>query len=415
MLSTGQFIFKFLHRAFQYLNGIGAFIDGFLQFGFGLVDALLQCLYVGFQLGLGIHIIVAGTFGLCSGNSGLNRIIQIHFRCGFFCGGLFTKEVVLQMMADAGAAEAMATLEHYKTDPLANNDPALLVEARQQAADARELATTPQTLGAEALAEVWGQGWQLTSFDTDAVNAHFRDIDALTRQATRHESGEGMLARAIFASAVCARLPAADSRREGLCQEASERFSEAKALLLGDDRAWLRFEVWWTAAEHHNRLAAGWWGVGQSENAAAEWLRTLTICGQGSSDISAAPVNDIFLARPCLVAAGGTQHYTEYVGWARWLRGHDEAAEGTLSDWSAAHIYRAAAPDCQGLTRSSTRTQRWIPRARSDDARRCYYAGLMALSCEDAAREVRGYLDRSDPLLDAVLQASTPMGQCYLD
>ncbi|MFT5685557.1 MAG: hypothetical protein ACI8RZ_006511, partial [Myxococcota bacterium] len=331
------------------------------------------------------------------------------------CGGAFTKSVAQQMVAKAAAAEAMETLRHHKTDHAANTDPALLEKARSQATRAREIATTSETLGAEALAEVWSQGWQLSSFDADAVNATFHEINTLTRQAADAGSGEGALARAIVASTACARLPATDDRRSALCEEAGVRFYEAASRLDSDDRAWLRFEVWWTAAEHHNLLAAGWWAVGRTENAESEWQQTLTICAQGSADISAAPVNDIFLARQCLIAAGGTRHYGEYVDWAHWLRGHDEAAEGALSLWNAARIFRAAQPDCRDLSRSASLKNRWIPKARTDTARRCYYAGLRALSCDEQADEVREYLDRSDLLVAGIRQATRAPGRCYLD
>jgi serine/threonine protein kinase len=331
-------------------------------------------------------------------------------------GGGLAWMAARQSRADRIAAEAMAILEHHKTDPKANDDPALLAQALSEARRARDIAQTPDALGAVALAQVWSQGWQLASFDADAVNAHFHDIDALTRQAAGAGTGEGALARALVASTACARLPATDARRRGLCEEASTRFDEAAERLARADRAWLRFEVWWTAAEHHNLLAAGWWAAGGRENAEAEWRRTLTLCGQGTADIDDAPVNDVFLARQCLVAAGGTGQYADYVGWARWLAGHDTSSQGRLTDWSAARIYQAAHPDCRTLERSRSSRSAWIPHADTDTARRCYFAGLMALSCSTQAAEVAGYLDRSDPMVVGIRQAARDSAAaCYLD
>ena len=211
------------------------------------------------------------------------------------------------------------------------------------------------------------------------------------------------------------RLPAADARRPPLCEEASDQYEAAARILTNDDRAWLRFEVWWTAAEHHNRLAAGWWEAGNRTRAQTEWERTLALCRAGTRDISAAPVNDIFLARQCLIAAGGAEQYSEYLGWGRWLAGHDQATEGTLTDGSIARIYRAAHPDCRTLPRARGRSSAWIPRAETTTARRCYYAGLLTLSCTEQARAVQAELSRSDPMVSGLRQAArASSGACYL-
>lgn len=321
-------------------------------------------------------------------------------------GGAWAWSAARAAQADRLAAEAMVLLEHHKTDEKANQDPAILLAARSTAQEARDVASTPAALGAVALTTVWSQGWQLARFDADAVNAHLHEIDVLSQQAARAGSGEGALARALVASTACAQLTAADPRRAPLCADASRQFEAAARALDGDDRAWLRFEVWWTGAEHHNRLAAGWWAAGARARAQSEWRHTLVHCRAGTRDITAAPVNDVFLARQCLIAAGGAGQYSEYVGWGRWLAGHDLATEGAVTDWSLARIYRAAHPDCRALPRARISGSAWTPVVDTAAARRCHHAGLLTLSCDQRARGVLTKPDRVHPMVQGIARAA---------
>jgi hypothetical protein len=319
-----------------------------------------------------------------------------------------------QRRADAAAEGALRQLEYIRTDLSASRDTTRAADAVKRADAAKSIRSTPKTLGAVALARVWAQGWD-GALDAEAAELQLPDVDALTLEAAAAGSGEGLLARALVAAATCTRRPADAPQRASMCAEAPGRFSAAAAALDGDARAWLRFEVWWSAAEHHNRVAAGWWSSRDPDQARAAWRETSAICQAARTDLSAAPLQDVRLARECLHAASGLGRYSDYFRWARWLRDHD-AAQGGLSSEHAARIYRTAHPDCRALlARAATP---WQPAPRSRRQRFCQHTGLLALGCPQQAAQIKARYLRSsdDPLLQAVRDAYQPdTRRCYLE
>jgi len=319
-----------------------------------------------------------------------------------------------QRHADQTAQGAVRQLAYTRTDRGASRDEDRIADAIKRAEAAIAIRTTPKTLGVAALARVWADGWDKQPA-TEAVLAQLPEADAMTARAAAAGSGEGELARALVVAAACTRLPADDPRRAHLCDEAPRRFDAAADALADDPRAWLRFEVWWSAAAHTNRVAAGWWSAQDGTQARAAWEQSYTLCQRARTDLSAAPLHDVQLARACMQAASGLGRYSAYFRWARWLRDHD-AALGGISSETVAQVYRTAHPDCGNLAAQPGAP--WQPAPRSRRQRFCQHAGLMALGCASQSARIRDrYLRNSnDPLLQALRDAYQPdTRRCYLE
>lgn len=319
-----------------------------------------------------------------------------------------------QRRADQAADQAIFAMKPTRTDKVHSASQAALQAAAVRADDAVAIRRTQKTLGVQALARVWLQGWdQLPPAET--IRENFDSISPLTVDAADTGSAEGLLARALVASAACARLEHGAPQRAALCAEASERFDAAAAAMVDNPHPWLRFEVWWTAAEHHNRIAQGWWHAQDTTAARAAWDQTATICQAARPDMSAAPVHDIQLAQACMAAAAAQGGYGTYFRWARWLRAHDES-QGGLASENVAQIYRSAHPSCRDIQAQAATP--WQPRPRTRREQFCQQAGLLALSCSTQAAALRAQHRRSgvDPLLDAMNNAHQPDSRrCYLD
>ncbi|MEL6343212.1 MAG: serine/threonine-protein kinase [Myxococcota bacterium] len=329
--------------------------------------------------------------------------------------GLGGWTVAQRRAADQDAASVMRQLQLIRTDAAASRDAERLKTVWATARAARAARETPATLGVEAIAQVWSQGWHLTGFSRQHVDAWLTSADALTKTAAEAGTGEGLLARALVTGVACARLPADDPRRASLCAEAPRRYEAAARTLRDDPRAWLRFEVFWSAAAFHNRLAEGWWASRQAAPAREEWRLVETLCDKGQTDLSAAPVQDLYLARECLLAAGGLGDYARYFQWSQWLRGHDEGRAG-LTDWSISRIYQSAHPSCRRLPGGARSP--WTPRPSSRRERFCQYAGLLALSCPQQAEDVRRrfLMSKPDPLVSSIRKSRlSDTRRCYLD
>ncbi|MBM4369208.1 MAG: serine/threonine protein kinase [Deltaproteobacteria bacterium] len=288
------------------------------------------------------------------------------------------------------AAQAMAQMEHHKRDASANKDDSVLQRALDLAEEGAAAADTPEALGARALALVWVQRWHYANAGFDS--SRFSYADRVTREAMAHvPRPEALLARALLTSSACTWLPDSDGRRSGLCDEAREGFEAAETAFRDDQRTWLRFEMWWTWAVFHNRMALGAWKGGDKATARGLWREGLTVCGKGKPDLPEAPVNDRELAEECIAASGFLEEYEDYFWWARWLRSDDEAGQEGLTGRSLLHIYKGAHVQCDTLT--LTMHPRWkkkVPHLPRDDWAQhfCYTAGLLALGCSEDAVEV---------------------------
>lgn len=319
-----------------------------------------------------------------------------------------------QGRADQAAGLALLSMKSARTDKALDASPEHLRAAAAQADDAVAIRRTHKTLGVQALATVWVQGWdELPPAAT--VQENLADIDPLTADAAEAGGGEGLLARALVAATACARLEHGAPQRAALCAEASERFSAAAAAMASNPHPWLRFEVWWTAAEHHNRIAQSWWQVQDPTAARAAWDQTAAICQSARPDMSASPLHDARLARACMAAAAAQGRYGAYFRWAHWLRAHDDA-QGGLASENVAQIYRSAHPSCQNLqARAATP---WQPQPRTRRELFCQHAGLLALGCLPQAAAARARHRRSgeDPLMQAISDAQqADSRRCYLD
>lgn len=325
-------------------------------------------------------------------------------------------------------ASAWHILQAYKTDPIQNKDDSVIARALGEAKTAVETDASPEALGVYSLVLVWTQHWHYAKATWD--EAKFADADSATTRAlsavsttSPNPTAEALFARGLLTANACKLLPASDPRRTALCEDAATRFSAADALLDGDPRAWLRFELLWSEAAFYNRSALDA-RVTSAPAATADALqKTLSICTRGEADIASSPVNDRELGEECVVAAGASGDYATYFKWAGWLQ--DRSAKdndgGMVSGSTVAMVYRAASPECSSLTfQTHNKWKRNVPelgRGSPPSAYFCYSVGLMALGCGDAATEALSFGQPLAPEFpwQAVASAYVPTGRgCYL-
>ena len=333
--------------------------------------------------------------------------------------------VMFLTMVTAGAAAAFVAMpaqlgahadqlvKNYKTDSTANRNPDILDRARILAEWADRLHSTPNNAGRRALLAAWSQGWHLTTFTASDAAEHRAEIEVLVESAMSEPSAEGALAAALVSSRLCILEPVQH------CESAEAHFSTAAALLEDDARDWLRFEMWWTRAQFLSVRANALTQSNESQSRRL-WKQTRKVCREALPDLPSAPVNDVFLARPCMTAAATLKKYTDYFRWAKWLRGDDITAGGDITQAHSRMIYEAAHPGCQQLTRSQQNTQwgeHWIPLANTEVTRFCYAAGLLAQSCPEQAAEVMQWVPPLKQTLPWKLMRNSTLPNhrdCYL-
>ncbi|MES2644221.1 MAG: hypothetical protein V4850_32345 [Myxococcota bacterium] len=283
------------------------------------------------------------------------------------------------------AAEGMAALQHYKTDPAANADPDVVDRAARTAARAVEHADTPEALAANGLARVWDEGWHHANATWDEQK--FLATSEVVRAAAATGRAEGVFAHGLLSANACKILPIADVRRPALCAAAERDYAQARTLLEADPRGWLRFELWWSLAAMHGQRALE--AVVRDDAAAAHAARVdgLAVCERARSDLFEAPVNDSELGQECVPLAGGAGDIDAYLWWSGWLQDDDRAADGKLSTFNVERIYRGALPACGKLVVSKrNRRRKSLPETdNTGSSQFCYAAGLLALGCDGSA------------------------------
>lgn len=313
------------------------------------------------------------------------------------------------------AAKVGDSLELYKVDHQANKDEQLLSRARSDARRAMELARTPEAVSMAALTEVWAHKWHYGSAEWN--ESYYRDDDALTLEAMEHPTPEGALARALLVSNACRIASERDKRRDALCGQVATVYEKAHKMLANDPRAWLRFEATWTEAAFYRRMADQLDASGQESQATSYRRRVEEICERGKPDLQAAPVNDIYFAEHCLIAAARRDDFESYFWWIRWVWGDDIRKNGKDYGFTVNRAFSSPRLDCAGdkdFIRSIASAR---PNPRNGPEHLCAAAGYLALGCSSDGRAALGQAARAGVDRDSLValeRASSPAGRaCY--
>jgi len=291
------------------------------------------------------------------------------------------------------ATDVSDALELYKVDHDANKDDQMLARALIDAHKAMDLSETTEAVGMVALTEVWAHQWHYGSAKWN--ESYFRDDDAITRKAMEQPTPEGALARALLISNACRVASDADKRRDELCNQVAGAYEKANSLLASDSRAWLRFEAAWTEAMFYREMGDQMEEAGNSSKAKSYRRQVDDICDRGSRDLNAAPVNDRYLAKHCMVAAARRDDFKDYFKWARWLRSDDVRDFGQYYKATVKSIFFAPAEECvSGL---SFRGSAWKvkPQPNTKMEYLCASAGYLALGCRSDGAAHYGLAQRA--------------------
>jgi len=289
-----------------------------------------------------------------------------------------------QETARSLAAQSMAKLGYRQTNAEANDDPKVLGEASRLARAAAAASPVPEALGAHALLRTLELKWHYGAKTWDA--AEFSELAQLTERALAQPTAEAHLGRAILMSRACRVAPHSNPRRPSFCSEAYGRFEHARAALGSDGRGWLAVDLAW--------MYVGFLNVGASEAADAgrldEVMRLssvgLAVCSEAAPLAAHAPVNDLFLGRNCLTAAGRAGDLATYYRWAQELRARDVRTRGSLHSRTVRRVYKSAGPGCVDL-KFDAKTGYPL---KGEDIYWCRAVGLFALGCPaKAGAEVR--------------------------
>ena len=276
--------------------------------------------------------------------------------------------------------EATEILRHFKTDPKANQKEEALARAERLLDESVALRPEGEGRGLDALVKVWREGWHLTSMDAARVRTRWAPTWSQVEALDTPPTPAGSLARALMDFGACGTLPAQDLR----CKEADNRFAGAW-VELASQPGWLRMEVAWPWATHLQREADRARAANDIPGAAQRMQALNRLCEEAEPLLPAAPVNDVYLVRPCLHTAAEARDWSTWMRRARWLRARDEDRGDGLSATTVRRIYQSADLDCRDLDRASAARwgKAWVPAVSSDTQKRCYAAGLLALGCAD--------------------------------